>query len=273
MALTLAQKSNVRRHLKFPLVGNIAVSPAGGQFAQGNIGYRFFQAYGTLEYRMNNLQPVEEARLLGGAYAAVALAGPQPNPGDVISVTLSGGPIASPQTITAVAGVPIPNTDMRLPLALTLAGGCALNPVLQAAGVVALAPYGTGPYAESAVPIPEVSFSAATAFAIACSGTGILRPQITATGALVTPTTTLDGGNTFLWGYLPICDGLESAYLTTSDNLDTRKADVWTANPNEGGQRRSLYENQVQLMADFLGVPTFAQATQKPKRTGGIMFA
>jgi hypothetical protein len=273
MALTLAQKSDVRRHLKYPVMGNIMVSPGGGQFAQGFQGYRFFQAYGTLEWKMTNLAPDEEARLLGLAYGAVALVGPQPNPGDTISVTLSGGPIGSPQTITAVAGPAIPNTDMRLPLVLSLAAAINRNTVLQAAGVISLAPYGTGPYAMNAVPVPELSITAVSSFTIATAGSGILVPTITANGILLSPSTTLDGGNTTLWGFLPICNGLENAYFTTSDNLDTRKADVWTANPNEGGQRRSLYENQVQLMADFLGVPTFRQATQRPKRTGGITFA
>lgn len=272
MPLTLAQKANVRRHLKYPVVGNIKVSPGGGQFAQGNIGWRFFQAYGTLEYRMNNLQPVEEAMMLGESYAAVALAGPQPNQDDVITVTLSGGPIPSPQTLTATAGEPIPNTDMRLPLALTLAAACSVNAVLQAAGVISLAPYGTGPYSENAVPVPEVSFTASADFTIVAGGTGILRPQITATGTKVPPTCSLDGCAT-LWGYIPILDALEGKYLGASDNLDTIKADVWQGRSNEVGARRSLYENYLRMMADFFGIPVFKDATQKPKRMGAINFA
>lgn len=272
MPLTLSQKSSIRRHLKYPLVGNITTSPGGGTLAQGFQGYRFFQAYGALEFKMNNLAPDEECRLLGTAYGAAALIGGQPAPGNTVSVTLSGGAIASPQTITATAGATIPNTDMRLPLINALAAGIAANTVLQAAGVVALAPYGTGPFSQNAVPVPEFSVSAPSPFTITGSGVGLLVPQITANGVLLPPSASLDGGVTTIYGYLPLCDALEGAYLGTSDNLDTSKADVWTARGNEAGQRRSLYENWVALMADFLGTKTFDKATQRPKRSGGIAY-
>lgn len=272
MALTLAQKSNIRRHLKYPVAGLLRASPAGGAFAQGFIGYRFFQAYGALEFRMNNLAPDEEARLVGRAYAAAALVGPQPNPGDTVSITLSGGAIASPQTLTATAGPTIPNTDNRLPLIMELAAACSRNTVLQAAQVLALAPYGTGPYAQNAVPVPEIGFTSATAFSITTAGTGAIVPGITADGAFLPPVTSLDGGLTTIFGYLPILDGLENAYGTTSDNLDTIRADVWYGRSNEAGQRRSLYENWVQLMADFVGVPTFREATQRPAATGAVRY-
>jgi hypothetical protein len=272
MALTLAQKSSVRRHLKFPVIGNITTSPGGGTFAQGAVGYRFFQASGFLEYKMNNLAPDEEARITGAAYAAAAFVGAQPHQGDQVSLVLSGGPIASPQTLTVTAGAPIPNQDMRLPLIQNLASLAAQNGVLQAAGVIALAPYGTGAFSMNAIPIPEIAFTAPTAFSIAGSGTGVVIPQITANGVQLPPTASLDGGNTTLWGYLPILDALEGAYLGTSDNLDTSKADVWTARANEAGQRRSLYEGWVSLFADFLGLPTYPQARQRPQSTGAIRY-
>jgi hypothetical protein len=52
MALTDAQKVDVRRHCGFPVYGSEAGS---------NAGYRFFQQYGYLEFRMNNLTSDEEA--------------------------------------------------------------------------------------------------------------------------------------------------------------------------------------------------------------------
>jgi len=276
MALTIAEKSSCRRHLKYPVVGNYSISPAGAAFAQGSIGYRFFQAYGALEYRLNNMNPDEEARIVGAPYGAVALIGPQPNQGDTVSVTLSGGAIASPQTVIVTAGPPIPNTDMRLPLILAIAAGINGNPVLQTAKIYALAPYGTGPFANNAVPIPEVGIRAAAGvanqFTVATSFTGACPPTITATGTLLPPTTSLDGGNTTLYGYLPILDALEGAYWSTSDNLDTAKADVWTSRSNEAGQRRSLYENTVALLSDFIGIEVCTFSRQKPKRSGAISF-
>lgn len=276
MALTIAQKSAIRRHLKYGVVGQYAVSPGGAAFAQGTVGYRFFQAYGQLEYRMNNMNPDEEARLVGAPYGAVSLVGPTPNVGDTASITLSGGSIASPQTVTAVVVAPPANTPPALPLALSLASLINQNPVLQAAKIYALAPYGSGPYAQNAVPVPELGFrgpAGSLPFTVAASGTGLVYPAITADGALLPPgPTSLDGGNTILWGYIPILDGLESAYWTTSDNLDTHIADVWTARANEAGQRRSLYENTVQLLSDFLAIPINRDAKQRPRRSGGIAY-
>jgi hypothetical protein len=52
MTFTDAEKTDVRRHCGFPAYG------------AGNAGFqswRFFQAYGTLEFRLNNLSPAEEA--------------------------------------------------------------------------------------------------------------------------------------------------------------------------------------------------------------------
>jgi hypothetical protein len=50
------QKTDIRRFCGYPAYG---ASPA------GNIGWRFYVAYGLLEYRMNNLSPAEIAVVLG----------------------------------------------------------------------------------------------------------------------------------------------------------------------------------------------------------------
>lgn len=51
MSFTAAQKADIRRFCWYPVFG---APPASFQ------SYRFFQAYGTLEYRMSNLLPEEE---------------------------------------------------------------------------------------------------------------------------------------------------------------------------------------------------------------------
>ena len=50
--LSDADKTDVRRFCGYPAYG---ASPS------GNTGWRFYQAYGALEYRMNNLAPAEIA--------------------------------------------------------------------------------------------------------------------------------------------------------------------------------------------------------------------
>jgi len=52
MAFSDAERTDVRRQCGYPAYG---ASPA------GNMGWRFFQAYGALEYRMTNLSVSEEA--------------------------------------------------------------------------------------------------------------------------------------------------------------------------------------------------------------------
>lgn len=52
MAFTTAEKVDIRRHCGYPMFGG---TPSSFQ------SYRFFQAYGTLEYRMNNMLAEEEA--------------------------------------------------------------------------------------------------------------------------------------------------------------------------------------------------------------------
>lgn len=272
MPLTFTQKTEIRRHLKYPVIGLIRQSPGGGTLASGFAGYRYFQAYGAMEYKLNNLNPDEEAKLLGTALAAVAFVGNGPNPGDSVSVTFSGAGISPSQTVTATYPSPTPPGDGKLWLANQLAALVQANTVLQGAGVQGIAPYGTGAFAQSAVPLPEVAFVAPASFAISTAFSGAAAPAITATGALVPPSTSLDGVTT-IWGYLPIAAGLENAWLTSSQNLDTIKADVWKGRSNEAGARRSLYEQWCQQMADFLGIPHFIDANQAPTRTGAIRFA
>jgi hypothetical protein len=273
MPLTATQKTEIRRHLKYPVIGLVRTGqPGGGTLASGFAGYRFFQAYGALEYKMNNMAADEEARLIGGALGAIAIVGNPPNPGDSITVVFSGGGLGSPQTITATYPTPTPPGDGRLWFANQLAALALGNAPMIGAGMIGLAPYGTGPFAQAAVPLPEVSFTGPLPFTMSATFSGACAPAVTAQGGLVSPSTSLDGVNT-IYGFLPICNGLENAWLTSSQNLDTKKADVWTARSNEAGARRSLYEQWVRQMADFLGVPCFIDANQKPMRTGAMNFA
>ena len=69
--LTDAEKTDVRRFCGYPAYG---ASPS------GNTGWRFYQAYGALEYRMTNLSASEEAiarqhlGVLRGFEAAIPMA-------------------------------------------------------------------------------------------------------------------------------------------------------------------------------------------------------
>jgi len=246
MPLTLAQKSDVRRHLGYPVIG----LPNNQQLGSGNAGYRFFAVWGQLEYRLNNLNADEEARLTGYAYGALALIGNNPNPGDTISVTFTGGGLAAPVTLTATAQP----GDTPLIFLNRLAALGATNPQLQNAQYRAVTPFQSGIYSYAQTPLPEIAFTNPAGFTMSTSFTGATAPQVTANGALLPPSASLDGINT-IWGYLPILNGLENALLGTSQNLDTAKADVWTARANELGQRRSMYIGWTRHLSNYLAIP------------------
>ncbi len=254
MAVTDAQKAQVRRHLKYPVIGLPSISPGGASLGVGFTGYRYFQAWGLMEYRLNNLQPVEEAMLLGVAIGGVSLL-LQPSVGDTVSVVLSGGNLASSVTITTPPYATTQNLDGRLVLCQQIANGVPASPALVAAGFLGYTPYGTGPYSQAVLPVPEVAIQSPVPFTITASGTGATVPQVTSQGVLIPPSTSLDGGATTIYGYLNILNGLEFAYATASDNLDTTKADVWTARANELAQRKALYEHWVGMLSQFIGVP------------------
>jgi hypothetical protein len=274
MALTVTQKSAVRRHLGYPAIGLLRVSPGGGTLGAASAGYRYNDAYGFLEYRLNNLNPDEEARLMGVAYGAVILTGPQPAAGDQFSVTFSGGPLTAPVTVTVTAQAPNGSYDNRINVVNALAGAISTNATLQANGFLATAPYGTGPFSQNAVAIPEVGFTNAQTFGITCSGTGSSAPQVSAPGQLLPPSAQLTGINgPTTYGYIPILDGLEAAYGGASDNLDTAQADVWRGRSNELGQRMSLYQVWVDKLVDFIGVPRNDKRKGFPERRGAMRYA
>jgi hypothetical protein len=278
MPLTLSQKSDVRRHLGYPVAGLIKVSPAGQSFASGAVGYRFTEAYGFLEYKMNNLGPDEEARINGAALAAVALTSVQPNEGDTFSITFSGGNLQAPQTITVTCPANLQGQDMRLVIAQLLANAVSLNATMNAAGFTAVAPYGTGPYANTVIPVPEVGFQSPVPFQISVSQSvdATTALTITATGANLDPVASLTAGNasiaTPIWGYIPILNAIHSGHAQSSENLDTQRADVWYARSNEIGQRTSLYRMWQAMLSDYLGTPINTKRTNNLSKMGGMRF-
>jgi hypothetical protein len=216
---------------------------------------------------MTNLAPSEEARLMGLAYGAVILnAVPQQAfqdintslsvpAGTVGTITLSGGPLASPVaiTVTVPAGGYTP-----LQYVAAFAAAAALNTTLTSAGFFAVAPYGSGPFAENTMPLPEVAFVNAQAFTIIAASTNV-GLSVTATGILPAPSVTvrdpITNAVTPYNGYVPIINMLESQYLSATQNQDTREADVWKWNPQEVRDRFKLYQLWQRQMALYLGLP------------------
>jgi hypothetical protein len=363
MPLSEEDKQSIRRHLGYPVAGLPTLSPAGGTLMGGAIGYRFTQAYGQLEYRMNSLQPGEESRLMGRCVAALQVAG-TPNIGDTLAVTISGGGLSTPVVLTVTASLgmaqpilPVPTsillptgiaqvpdsatsitvpTNANLPyvvvgvvpswpttVALTVeangsftvtfgtpapSGGgtlnwqlsalnlsspiipstdngirlglCAalqtltlLNASLVSAGISARAPYGTGPLPSTGIPMATVSWVGTTIpFQVAItSQSGGIAAGVVASGSLLAPSLqyTQQGVTTTIFGYVPILDFIEGLQGGSVVNMDTNKADVWTARLSEFEQKTAAYYWWCQHMADFLGPELWTQSPAFLARRGG----
>ena len=265
MPLTDPQKTNLRRHLQVPVAGLPLISPAGGTMASGNAGYRYFDAWGQLEFRMNNLNADEEARLLGQTFGSFALTGPAVVGGTTFSIQVSGGGLAAPVTIsyTSVA------TDTQITVMANLAALINGNANLLAAGFMCFNPYGYGAFSQTkaggaqtgnpAVPLAQIGIlnktPGVTSFALAVPGSTV--PQIIAPmqGQLLAPQATMSlvtNPPTVLNGYLPICDWLEGAIAGATMNLDTSRADVWYPRMDEVEAREDLYKLWTKRLGDFL---------------------
>jgi hypothetical protein len=255
MPLTEQYKSDIRRYLGYPVVGLYNQSPAGGSLANLNSGYRYFEAYGQLEYRMNQMKPDEEARVTGQIYGAIGFANSNIPiiAGTVITVSLTSS-VFSPATQTLTYTVL--DTDTLLTIVSAFANLAALNTQFAAAGGQAVNEYGVGPWSNTIVPIPITSFILPAAFTLTVSGAGNTVPQVFTQGQQLPPflniTTTLPP--TTIYGYLPILNQLESDLLGSTNNLSVSVAREATLRSTELREREWLFDTWRLKLSQFLGI-------------------
>jgi hypothetical protein len=218
---------------------------------------------------MNNLPPTTEAMITGSAYAGVGLVGAGPEPGDQIVINISGGPLSQVQQISATAAEGDTNTSLAIKLGVL----GAQNPALQAAGIQVLAPYGINDFVNGAAvsqPLAEITVTCPqNTFNLSVQSFGSTGAVITSSPSMPSPQGTVGssaGQPIILYGYIPILNYLEGAWMGTTQNLDTRQADVWKANPAELKQRKLLYEDWKWQLADRLMVPVNPNSV---RRMGG----
>lgn len=274
MPLSMEEKTNIARHLRYPILGMAATNTSGGTLAVGTaISYRYTQAYGQLMWRLNgNLAANEECRITGKAYGSLTFIGPVPNVGDTSTITITGGGLASPVVLTLTAtaqlinsSIPAPqvspiasqyfNANIGLGLAAQVALLVAQSPALVAAGFTANAPYGTGPYGQTVIPVPEVNIINSTPFTISVVNNGLMAVQVQANGALLPPYLNANSLPSTLYGFLPILDFLEAQHAGASNVLLVDTADVFKARKTVIAETFALYQTWVQKLADFLDVP------------------
>lgn len=268
--LSEAEKSDIRRHLNYPMIGMYRQSPVGGTLAPLNNGMRWFNSWGQIEYRMSNMLPNEEARVTGKPYGSIGFSQSNPleylipiDPGSTFTISLtstlfSSNPVHETYTVTA--------TDTFLTICGNVSQQFALNGVFASAGFIALNDFGSGPYglpnnANQLVTFPLVSFLSPLnggTFSIAVSGTGSTIPQIMQQGLALNPTLTsnLTFPATKIYGYVPILNYLEDQLAgSVSDNLSVLKGNNATLRTSEMKDRQKLYNFYRNRLALFFGVP------------------
>jgi len=260
--LNEAQKVHVRRHLGYPVIGNPLVSPSGGHtLGSGFIGYRYFQAYGLLEYRLNWLQPIEEAILTGLTYGAVTISTP------VLGRTFSAGldvAITVQTGASYTASVTSEDGDDIYSIGVKLANAFLGHTEFVRDGFFSASPLTTGTFSEAAKPpsivqpFPGVQITGQEEFTLTVSpNPPIYLTPHPGSGAFQSPRATI--GDVEHRGFIPILDALQGAIASSSDNLDTEKADVWTARKDEVQVRNFLYNTWRRELSEFLAVPLWEE--------------
>jgi hypothetical protein len=255
VALTDPQKTNIRRHLGVPVAGQLALSTPSGTLADGNAGYRYFDAWGQLEYRMNRLNPDEEARLLGYSVGILGLAGPTVySAGVTFSFTItSTGAAWSPATISYTTV----NEDTNISVLTALSQAINQTAALTAAGFYANNAYIFQPSGVT-IPLPQMEIVNSAQLTFGVTVTSTTNPMLIAyqQGVLLSPSFTASITTqppTVIYGYSNICDWLEGAWPGATQNLDTARADSWYSFAMfEQDERERLYNKWCMHMADFL---------------------
>lgn len=249
-------KSRIRVHMGVPVLG---VQNSG--FAQG---YRYMQEAGLLEYRMNNLQPVEEAQLTGWPIANIQITG-TPQVGDRVSFQVN----SLSTYVYTVQSSDLLSTDILGSIAANAATGINQtyfgNPVAAAYVPSLKTPYPTASTPWAAIILQGVS---SASFFVTVGATGHTTPIVTVNGASVPPSYTFTDDGETINGYVAILDYLEGVIARPSDLAKFSKADVVNFRANEIGYRRAIYREWQGMLSRFLGIRLDAVSPSRRANVG-----
>jgi len=268
MAIPDYLKVEVRRHLRYPLVGS-PISSNGNQSYSGTmgqggglIGFRYFEYMPLLEYRMNNISQPEDVALLGAqsayfnafwtpASAKITVTAATPVTGETPSIQINGQ--TTSYTVAAA--------DTAAIVAAGLAN--ALNANTSLTSTVIAQP------TANAFTLTSKSLGA-LANTLTCIGFGTASVAIAVTNAATAPSVTLQGGQDPpgpVWldtsqsvvqpyfGYIPIIRYWESQLTNAAGGMDTVKADVFEQRQDELAARHGGYTLWCKRLAQFFAIP------------------
>jgi hypothetical protein len=261
-------KVEIRRHLKYPLVGspissngNQAYSGTMGQ-AGGLIGFRYFEYMPLLEYRMNNISQEEEVALLGSQssyFSTFWVAG-----SSRVTVT-AASPVVGDQPTVQVNGQALTYTVNVADTAALVATGIANS--INANSSVALVVI-----AQASANVVTITSRTLGALANTLTIVGFGSPSVAlaVTNASAVAAVTLQGGQDPpgpVWldtaqtvsqpyfGYVPIIRYWESQLTNAASGMDTIKADVFTQRQDELAARSGGYQFWCKRLAQFFAIP------------------
>lgn len=237
-------KIRIRTHLGVPVQG-INVSGAA-------LGYRFFEGsqVGLLEFRMNNLQPYEEATVTGFPIASISVAGRMVT-GDAATITVNGTPITYTVLLADQAPV-LTSTQTNVAASMAVAITNTVSGVTAAANPP-ITNVAQGIFPSYATLI--VRSLTSSALTVAASSTSSVAVHVVQQGAPIPMAYANQDTGTTYYGYVPILDYLQSQTLQADSFAAFDKADVVTFTRSELGKRVQLYDYWRQMLADYFGVP------------------
>jgi hypothetical protein len=256
------QKTQCRIHMGEPVAGISGIGAI--------TGWRFYEQVGLLEYRMNNLQPSEEARLLGLPISTVGVAG-NPHVGDVLTFGYTQNGVTNTITYTVVSGdttVTIVENVANLVNAASFGIVAAGAPGVKEPFV----PFVVNPNAQ------VISYSyAQVPFTVTANSTGQTVVFVAQQGNFTFPQVTFNDQNTVgaspvtVYGYLNICDYLQSRMGAVSDNLSVAQVGQVTLRSDELVARYYAYTYWRNQLSDFFGVPLFPTGSGNKRGGGGLV--
>lgn len=262
--LSEVTKSRIRMHLGVPAIG----LPQTGSV----LGWRYNNEVGSLEYRMINLQPIEEAQITGNPMALIQIAG-VPHLADQVGVTI-GTNARIPYNVTSgdlAAPIPLQAISQNWATAITLAaqgylGDYGIPPQTKPSQT-------SGSYQGIVIlqPIPP----SVDPFSIVVDTTGNTIPYVAQQGVAVPPSVTFQESGITVYGYLAICDYLESRIANAADLVKYQAAGGAGGSNvafrmNELAERRNIYDEWCGKLADFFGISRYPMG--RPASSGSAAF-
>ena len=268
MALTTAQRVEIGRHLGYPLIGAPAVTSGGPPYtstfgqAGGLLGYRYFEFYPLLLFRLANMSTNEEVSIVGSqssffgsfytaASSIVTITAATPVAGDSVTVQINGQPatytFANADTATLIA--------TGVASAINANGNLASVVIAQNAGpVVIVTARVIGSRANSlsiAAFVQGVSASVAVTFATASTNT-LQGGQDPPGPVWIDPAEQVAQP---YYGYLPIIRFWETQLTNSASGMDTIRAAVFEQRQDELAARYGGYLTWCKRLAQFMAVP------------------